>query len=234
MKRSQASRTSTACAAVEAATATPISARRCRSRCPVSATEAPGKRRLTSATSGRTADRFCFSERTSPSSTSRVRAPTYTVFPRSPPGRLEAPPTLVARRFAPRSSVQAALRPFGSRGPLSGPGLLPHLERLDDVGDPDIVVAEADAALKALADLGRVVLEPAQRIDREAVRDHDPVSDQASPAVAGYRAGADDASRHAADSRHPEDLPPLPGAPLVLPEDGLQHPLYPHPHSLFP
>src|SRR5215467_6596133 len=107
---------------------------------------------------GRTAERFCFSDRTSPSSTSRVSAPTYT-----------------------------------ARAPLlSGSRLLPHLERLDHVADLDVVVADADAALEALADLGRVVLEPAQRVDGEVVRDHHAVADQAGLAVAGDRAGPDD------------------------------------------
>src|SRR6202043_2424942 len=100
------------------------------------------KRRRTSATRGRTAERFCFSERTSPSSTSRVSAPTYTPVP-----------------------------------PPSGARLLPHLERLDDITDPDVVVAEPDAALEALADLGRVILEPAQRLDGQVARYHDAVAD---------------------------------------------------------
>ena len=70
--------TSVQCAASGATTATPTSARRCRSSCPVSATAADGKRRSSSATIGRTAERFCFNDRTSPSSTSSVSAPTYT------------------------------------------------------------------------------------------------------------------------------------------------------------
>src|ERR1039457_1702658 len=78
MKRSHAASISMACAAVAATTATPISVLRCSSRGPVSATAAPGNLRCTSAMSGLTAERFCFSDRTSPSSTSRVRAPTYT------------------------------------------------------------------------------------------------------------------------------------------------------------
>src|SRR5262252_6999995 len=95
-----------------------------------------------------TAERFCLSDRMSPSSTSSVSAPTYT---------------------------PAALR----TSPASVPRNLPHLVGLDHVADVDVVVAEADAALEALADLGDVVLEPAQRLDGEAFRDHDPVADQA-------------------------------------------------------
>src|SRR5262249_56847111 len=56
----------------------PTAARRCRSRYPVSPTATPGNRRCTSAMRGLTTERFCLSDRTSPSSTSRVRAPTYT------------------------------------------------------------------------------------------------------------------------------------------------------------
>src|SRR6266699_1677256 len=90
--------------------------------------------------------------------------------------------------------------------------LLPHLERLDHIADLDVAVADADTALEALADLGRIVLEPAQRLHGEAVRDHDAVADQARLAVAGDRAGPDDAAGHVADPGHPEDLPHLRGA----------------------
>src|SRR5580693_8501966 len=41
----------------------------------------PGNRRCTSAINGLTTERFCFSDLTSPSSTSRVKAPTYTPAP---------------------------------------------------------------------------------------------------------------------------------------------------------
>src|SRR5499427_6439764 len=193
-KRSQASSTSVTCAAVEATAATPISARRWRSRLPVSATATPGWRRRTSAMIEDTAERFCLSDRMSPSSTSSVSAPTYTPA-------------------APRTS------------PASGPRLLPHLVGLDHVADVDVVVAEADTALVALADLGDVVLEPAQRIDREALRDHDAVADQAGLAAAVDRARAHDAAGDVAGPRHPEDLPDLRGAELRLLELGLEHAL---------
>src|ERR1019366_2742491 len=171
-------------------TATPISVLRCSSRWPVSATAVPGKRRCTSAISGRTADRFCFSERTSPSSTSRVSAPTYTSGPMS-----------------------------------SGARLLPHLVGLDDITDLDVVVADADTAFEALAHLGRVVLEPAQRFDREVLRDDYAVPDQPGLAVTGDGARPHDAAGHVADPRHPEDLPDLGRAELGLLEDGLEHAL---------
>src|ERR1700722_20946975 len=122
----------------------------------------PGNRRCTSATSGLTTERFCFSDLTSPSSTSRVRAPTYTVA-------------------------------------SSGPRLLPHLVRLDHVADLDVVVADADTALEAFPDLGRVILEPPQRVDVEILGDNYAVPDQARLAVARDRAGAHQAARDVAD-----------------------------------
>src|SRR5215467_10788033 len=171
-RRSQASSTSVTCAAVEATAATPISARRWRSRLPVSATATPGCRLRTSAMIDRTTERFCLSDRMSPSSTSSVRAPTYT----------------------PASYV------------VSVPRLLPHLVGLDHVAEVDVVVADADTAFVALADLGHVVLEPAQRLDREALRDHDTVADQAGSAAAVDGVRPDDALGDVADSRHAEDL----------------------------
>src|SRR5215471_9694400 len=190
-RRSQASSTSVTCAAVEATAATPISARRWRSRLPVSATATPGCRLRTSAMIDRTTERFCLSDRMSPSSTSSVRAPTYT------------PASYVA----------------------SVPRLLPHLVGLDHVAEVDVVVADADTALVALADLGHVVLEPAQRLDREALRDHDTVADQAGPAAAVDGARPHDAPGDVADPRHAEDLPDLRRAELHLFELGLEHAL---------
>src|SRR5690242_4872916 len=108
---------------------------------------------------------------------------------------------------------------------FSGARLLPHLERLDDVLDPDVVVADADTALVAFADLGHVVLEPAQALDREVVGDDHAVPDDPRLAVAGDRAGADDAARDVADPRHPEDLADLRRAELSLLELRLEHAL---------
>src|SRR6202167_5429479 len=118
----------------------------------------------------------------------------------------------------------AALRGRPDQDP-SGPWLLPHLVRLDRVFDPDVVVADTDTAFVALADLGRVVLEPAQRIHRQVVGDHHAVPDQPRLAAAVDRAGADDAAGHVADLRHPEDLPDLRRAELDLLELGLEHAL---------
>src|SRR5205823_11897082 len=89
-----------------------------------------------------TAERFCFSDRTSPSRMSSVSAPTYTA----------ACPDRHPRRSAPR--------------------LLPHLVGVDHVLDVDVAVPDADAALEALPDLGHVLLEPPQRVhgDRKSTR----------------------------------------------------------------
>src|SRR5215472_8467759 len=75
------------------------------------------------------------------------------------------------------------------------------------------------------SDLGDIVLEPAQRLDREALRDHDAVADQAGLAATVDRARAHDAPGDVAGPRHPEDLPDLRGAELCLLELGLEHAL---------
>ena len=65
------------------------------------------------------------------------------------------------------------------------PRLLPQLERLDDVVDLDVVErTKPDTALEALANLGRVILEPLQRLDREVVGDDRAVANQPGLAVA--------------------------------------------------
>src|SRR5207248_2787883 len=72
----------------------------------------------------------------------------------------------------------------------SGAGLLPHLERLDEVADLDVVVvAERDAALEALADLGGVFLEPAEAGDGQVLRHHSTVAEEPRLAVAPDEAG---------------------------------------------
>src|SRR5258708_4677842 len=128
---------------------------------------------------GLTTERFCFSDRTSPSRTSRVRAPTYT----------------------------AASRDY-REGP-SGSRLLPQLEGLDHVAHMDVVVADPDTALEAFPDLGRVLLEPAQRLDGEVLGNHHTIPDQPGLAVPRDRAGPDDGAGHVADPRHPEDFADL-------------------------
>src|ERR1700730_14775867 len=130
--------------------------------------------------------------------------------------------------MSPSSTSSVSAPRYTSAAPghqASVPRLLPHLVGLDHVAEMDVVVADADAALEALADLGDVVLEPAQRIDREALRDHDTVADQARLAAAVDRARAHDAAGDVAGPRHPEYLPDLRGAELHLFELGLEHAL---------
>src|SRR6266536_1278374 len=110
-------------------------------------------------------------------------------------------------------------------GPPSVPRLLPHLERLDHVFDPEIVVADADTAFEALAHLGDVVLEPAQRVHRQVFRDDHAIPDKPCPAAPVDRAGAHDAARDAAHPGHAKDLADLCGAELHFLDYGLEHAL---------
>src|SRR5690606_4199912 len=103
--------------------------------------------------------------------------------------------------------------------------LLLHLVGLDDVLEAQVVVAEADTALVALADLGGIVLEPAQRLHGEVVGDDHPVADEPRLGVAPDDAAADDRTRHVADPRDLEDLPDLRGAQLDLFVDRLEQAL---------
>src|SRR5665647_3205009 len=70
--------------------------------------------------------------------------------------------------------------------------LLPHLVRLDHVVGLDVVERpQPDAALVSVADLGRVVLEPLERVDGEALAHH-----LAAPQHPGTCVAADDARAH--------------------------------------
>src|SRR5215468_2494330 len=116
-----------------------------------------------------------------------------------------------------------ACRGFAGR---SGAGLLPHLERLDDVADPQIVVAaEGQTTLEALADLGRIVLEASERRDRDVVRDHGTIAQQTCLRVATDDATPDDAAGDETDLRRAEQLTDLRGAELDLFVLGLEHAL---------
>src|SRR5689334_6860441 len=118
-----------------------------------------------------------------------------------------------------RSRARLALRVSDAR-------LLAHLERLDHVADRDVVVvAERDTALEALADLGRVVLEPAQAGDRQVVRHDRPVADEPRLGVAPDESRPDDATRDVAETRRAEDLADLRRAELDLFVDRLEHAL---------
>src|SRR5262249_13416455 len=92
-------------------------------------------------------------------------------------------------------------------GIVSGPRLLPHLERLDDVSDLDVVVrAEREAALEALPNLDHVVLEPAQRAHRLVLHHDDVVPEQPGAGVAPDLAGEHHAAGDGADLRRAEHL----------------------------
>src|SRR5205823_14289608 len=92
-------------------------------------------------------------------------------------------------------------------GPTSGARLLAQLVRLDHVVDLDVVErAETDAALEALADLRRVVLEPSQRLDRQVVRRDRAVADEPRLGVAHDRAVSDQAAGDVAELRRAEHL----------------------------
>src|SRR3954464_10755016 len=127
---------------------------------------------------------------------------------------------------APSPAPPPACEGRGGRGPFSVARLLAHLEGLDDVLDLDVVERpQADTALVALADLGDVVLEPAQRLDAQVVGDGDAVADQPGLRVTDDRAATDDRTRDVADARHPEHLADLRRAELDLLVLRLEHAL---------
>src|SRR3954451_476271 len=114
----------------------------------------------------------------------------------------------------------------GGRGPFSVGRLLAHLEGLDDVLDLDVVERpEADTALVALAHLGDVVLEPAQRLHGQVVGDDDAVAQQPGLEVPVDRAVAHDRTGHVADLRDAEHLAHLGAAEPDLLELRLEHAL---------
>src|SRR2546430_8493290 len=105
-------------------------------------------------------------------------------------------------------------------------GLFPHLVRLDDVADLDVVVvAERQAALEALADLGGVLLEPLERGDGDVLGHHRPVAQQPGLGVAPQETRPDDAAGDVADLGRTEHLPDLRGAQLGLLVLRLEHAL---------
>src|SRR5699024_4685992 len=90
----------------------------------------------------------------------------------------------------------------------------------------DVVeAAQADAALEALADLRRIVLEPAQRLDREVVAHDHAVARQARLRVPLDEAVADDRARDVAPLGGAEDLADLRRAHVGLLELRLEHAL---------
>src|SRR4051812_33427709 len=95
--------------------------------------------------------------------------------------------------------------------------LLAHLEGLDHVADlRRAEPAQRQTTLEALADLGGVVLEPAQRADRDVLRHHDTVAQDARLGVAADETGADHTAGDETDLGRAEDLADLRGAQLDL------------------
>src|SRR5438552_1122375 len=91
-------------------------------------------------------------------------------------------------------------------GRRSRPGDLPFLERLDQVTRLEVlVVAEADAALEALADLAGVVLEPLERGDLPLPED-DAVAEEPDLGPAGDDTRPYLTSGDGSHARDPEDL----------------------------
>src|SRR6478736_4802787 len=108
----------------------------------------------------------------------------------------------------------------------SAAGDLPHLEGLDDVAFLDVLeVAQHQAALEALADLGGVVLLALQRGEVEVVGHHAAVADDPDLGVAADQAAGDHTTGDVADLGAAEDRTDLrlaQGPLLVL---GLEHAL---------
>src|SRR4051794_17904991 len=106
------------------------------------------------------------------------------------------------------------------------PRLLAHLEGLDHVADlRGAEAAQRQTTLEALTDLGGVVLEPLERADRDVVRHHDTVAQDARLGVAADDAGADQTAGDVADLGRTEDLADLRGALLDLLELRLEQTL---------
>src|SRR5258706_4087023 len=114
------------------------------------------------------------------------------------------------RSVAKLGGARNAGSPKDIRVVRSGAGLLPHLERLDDVADLDVVVvAQGQTALETLADLGGVVLEPLERGDGEILRHHRTVAQEPGLGVAADDARPHDATRDAAEPGRAADLADL-------------------------
>src|SRR5690606_41839549 len=95
----------------------------------------------------------------------------------------------------------------------SGPGLPTKLVGHDRVAFPQVVAGPApDAALVTLADLGDVVLEATQRLDREVVPHDGPRTQDPRLRATADLAAAHDRPGDVAELRGAEDLADLGGA----------------------
>src|SRR6478736_2001131 len=126
-----------------------------------------------------------------------------------------------------RSRVRRAASPTQSVGPAaSRPRLLSHLIGRDEVLDLEVVERpQVDAALEALADLGDVVLEPAQAGDLDVLGHDDPVAGDPRPGATPDLATAHDRAGDVAELAAAEDLADLRGAELDLLVLRLEHAL---------
>src|ERR671924_793066 len=112
---------------------------------------------------------------------------------------------------------------LGGRRLQVGPLDLARLEDFEDVADLHVVeVREVDAALEALLDLARVVLEALQRVDRRLV-DDGPLAEDAHLRAAPDEAARDHATGDRADPRGPERLANLGLADRLLGRDRPEH-----------
>src|SRR5829696_3508599 len=125
-----------------------------------------------------------------------------------------------------RSAVSVPVNTLTASHCSSGARDLAHLERLDDVLGLDVVERpQPDTALVALADLGRVVLEPAEGLHRQVVGDYGAVPEPTGLRVADDRPGADQRTGDVADLGNAEDLADLRGPELDLLVLRLEHAL---------
>src|SRR5258708_7750888 len=132
------------------------------------------------------------------------------------------PATKIVTRAIPRVTGSSSLAALPRRVlERRGDGL--HLEGLDDVALADVVVAlDADAALVALRDLARVVLETAQRADLARV-DDDRVAHEPDLGLARDLALGDEGARDRARLGDVEDLAHLDLAHELLARDRGEH-----------
>src|SRR5690606_30800241 len=105
-------------------------------------------------------------------------------------------------------------------------GLLLEFDRLDLIADLDVVeLAQTDTGLEVGLDLGDVVLEAAQALDRETVGEHDAVADDARLRVSRDRSTAHDDTGDVPELGGAEHLADLRNTRLNLFVLGLEHAL---------
>src|SRR5699024_9047264 len=160
--------------------AIPIEVRRCSRWFPTSETDSSNRLR-SSAINGRTSERFCFNECTSPSNRSSSSTPTY----------IEITPVDPIPTGSPAGAAA-----YAAPADHSDPRLLAVLVRLDHVIDLDVVErAERDTTLVTVTDLDDIVLEPTKRPDLQVVRHDHTVTQHPCPRIPPELARPHDAAR---------------------------------------